>query len=71
MAIVRDRVGAVAALKKVAVVKALPKTRSGKILRNILRKIADGEEYKLPGTIEREEVVDEVTIAIASLGYGK
>ena len=71
VAIVRERVGAVAALKSVAVVDALPKTRSGKILRNVLRNIADGESYKLPGTIERAEVVDDVAKSIASIGYPK
>ena len=58
VSIVRERVGAVAALRDVIIVPGLPKTRSGKILRKILRKIADEEEYKVPGTIEDAAVLD-------------
>lgn len=58
IATVRERVGAVAAMRVALPVEALPKTRSGKILRNVIRKIANGEEYKLPGTIEDASVVD-------------
>jgi len=60
VSLVRDRVGAVAALKNVLIVPALPKTRSGKILRNILRAISDGNNYKVPGTIEDASVLDVV-----------
>ena len=68
--LVRDRVGAFAALKACAVVGALPKTRSGKILRNALRALADDEAYKLPGTIEDARVIDDhVVPALKSLGY--
>jgi propionyl-CoA synthetase len=67
---VRDRVGAVAAFKSVAVVSALPKTRSGKILRNVMRNIADGKEYKLPGTIEDASVIDKVKASLKGIGYG-
>ena len=49
IAMIRETVGAVASVKSAAVVKALPKTRSGKILRGVMKKIADGEEYVLPG----------------------
>ena len=52
IALVRRDIGAVAAFKTCFVVEALPKTRSGKILRGILLKIADGQEYVAPGTIE-------------------
>ncbi|WP_026180973.1 acetate--CoA ligase [Demetria terragena] len=55
---VRDEVGAVAALKQVDVVTALPKTRSGKILRKTMRQIADGDEASVPGTIEDVTVLD-------------
>ena len=68
---VRDRVGAVAAFKSVAIINALPKTRSGKILRNVMRNIADGKEYKLPGTIEDASVIDGVKASLKSIGYGK
>lgn len=60
VSLVRERVGAVAALKNVFVVPALPKTRSGKILRNILRAISNNEEYKIPGTIEDSSVLERV-----------
>jgi len=66
---VRADVGAVAAVKKVKTVEALPKTRSGKILRNVMRKIADGEEYTLPGTIEDASVIEGVKIGLKNIGY--
>ncbi|GMA85580.1 hypothetical protein GCM10025868_08300 [Angustibacter aerolatus] len=55
---VRDEVGAVAALKRVDVVAALPKTRSGKVLRRTMREIADGGSPAVPGTIEDAAVLD-------------
>ena len=67
---VRTRVGPIADLKQACVVKALPKTRSGKILRKIMRQIADDEPYKVPGTIEDASVVDDITVSIEALGYG-
>jgi len=66
---VRDQVGPVAVFKKAAVVARLPKTRSGKVLRSTMRKIADGEAYKVPATIEDPLVLDEVKKALAALGY--
>jgi propionyl-CoA synthetase len=66
---VRDRVGPVAVFKKAAVVARLPKTRSGKILRSTMRKIADGEPYTAPATIEDPDVLDNIEIALQSLGY--
>ena len=57
---VRDKVGPVAAFKTVIVVKRLPKTRSGKILRGTVRKIADKEEYKMPPTIDDPIILDEI-----------
>ncbi len=57
---VRDKVGPVAAFKTVIVVKRLPKTRSGKILRGTVRKIADREEYKMPATIDDPAILDEI-----------
>lgn len=67
---VRDELGAVASFKHVAIVDALPKTRSGKILRGVMRKIADGEAYAMPATIEEPAVLDPVTEALVGLGYG-
>ena len=57
---VRDKVGPVAAFKTAIVVKRLPKTRSGKILRGTVRKIADSEEYKMPATIDDPLILDEI-----------
>ena len=57
---VRDKVGPVAAFKTVIVVKRLPKTRSGKILRGTVRKIADSEDYKMPATIDDPIILDEI-----------
>ena len=58
---VRDKIGPVAAFKVVIVIKRLPKTRSGKILRGTIRKIADGEDYKMPATIDDPAILGEIT----------
>ena len=55
----------------VAVVDRLPKTRSGKILRGTMKKIADSEEYKVPATIDDPAILDEITAALKSIGYAK
>jgi len=57
---VRDKIGPVAAFKVAIVIKRLPKTRSGKILRGTIRKIADKEEYKMPATIDDPAILDEI-----------
>ena len=57
---VRERIGPVAAFKTAIVIKRLPKTRSGKILRGTIRKIADGEEYKMPATIDDPRILAEI-----------
>jgi propionyl-CoA synthetase len=69
VAMVRDRIGPVAAFKQATVVARLPKTRSGKILRGTMRQIADGEEWHLPATIDDPGSLDEVGRALASLGF--
>ena len=56
----REKVGPVAAFKLAIVVKRLPKTRSGKVLRGTVRKIADGETYKVPPTIDDPAILDEI-----------
>lgn len=61
---VREQVGALANLRQVVVVKRLPKTRSGKILRAVLRAIADGRDYTVPSTIDDPKVLDEVTAVL-------
>jgi len=52
-------------------VKRLPKTRSGKILRGTMRKIADSTEYKVPPTIDDPVILDEITESLRQLGYAK
>jgi propionyl-CoA synthetase len=66
---VRDQVGPVAVFKQAVVVGRLPKTRSGKILRSTMRKIADDEEYRVPATIEDPAALDEIKSALQSIGY--
>ncbi len=61
VAMVRDRIGPVAAFKEARIVARLPKTRSGKILRATLRRIADGDDYVVPPTIDDPMILDEVT----------
>lgn len=58
--LVREKIGAVASLRDVVLVQRLPKTRSGKILRKLLRSIADGEKFQIPSTIDDEAIIDEV-----------
>jgi len=67
----RERLGPVAAFKQAAIVKRLPKTRSGKVLRGTLRRIADSEPWKLPATIEDPSVLDEITPVLHDLGYAE
>jgi propionyl-CoA synthetase len=66
---VRERIGPVAAFKLASVVKRLPKTRSGKILRGTIKKIADGVDYRVPPTIDDPAILDEITADLAALGY--
>jgi propionyl-CoA synthetase len=65
----RNRIGPVAAFKLCTVVQRLPKTRSGKILRGIMRNIADGEHWNMPATIDDPASLDEIAVALAALGY--
>jgi propionyl-CoA synthetase len=68
---VRERVGPVAVFKQAVVVDRLPKTRSGKILRGTMRRIADGEKYTTPATIEDPAVLDEISDALERIGYAR
>jgi propionyl-CoA synthetase len=70
VALVRDRIGAVAALKLVVTIKRLPKTRSGKILRATMQKIADREDWSMPATIDDPAILDEIKMALAERGVG-
>ena len=66
--LVRDRIGPVAAFKTAVVVQRLPKTRSGKILRGTMRAIADGQDYRMPATIDDPAALDEIRTALAAIG---
>jgi propionyl-CoA synthetase len=67
--LVRERIGPVASFKVASVVKRLPKTRSGKILRGTVKRIADGVDYRIPPTIDDPVILDEITADLAVLGY--
>ena len=69
--LVRKRIGPVAAFKSATVVGRLPKTRSGKILRGTMQKIADSEDYKMPATIDDPVILDEIFDALKGIGYAK
>jgi propionyl-CoA synthetase len=69
IASVRNQIGPVAAFKTAAVVARLPKTRSGKILRGTMRKIADGDPFTVPATIDDPEILDEIQMVLRQLGY--
>ena len=66
---IRDEIGPVAAFKLAVRVARLPKTRSGKILRGTIRKIANGEDWQMPATIDDPAILDEITEALKTLGY--
>jgi propionyl-CoA synthetase len=69
--LIRDEIGPIACYKETAVVARLPKTRSGKILRGTMRKIADGEEYKVPSTIDDPAILGEIEAALKGIGYAR
>ncbi len=70
VALVREKIGPVAAFRLALTVGRLPKTRSGKILRATMKKIADGEDYAMPATIEDPTVLDEIGLALKAKGLG-
>ena len=69
--LVREQIGPVAAFKTAIVVDRLPKTRSGKILRGTMKKIADGDDYKMPATIDDPVILSEISEALHDVGYAK
>jgi propionyl-CoA synthetase len=69
VAAVRDEIGPVAAFKSAVVVDRLPKTRSGKILRGTIARIADDEAWDMPATVDDPVIFDEITSALAAIGY--
>jgi propionyl-CoA synthetase len=68
---VREQIGPVASFKVAAVVNRLPKTRSGKILRGTIKKIADGTEYRMPATIDDPRILEEIADMLSEMGYPK
>ena len=70
VALVRDKIGPVAAFKLAITVARLPKTRSGKILRGTIKKIADGDKWTMPATIDDPVILDEITGALKGHGVG-
>jgi len=64
---VRDQIGPVASFKKAAVVQRLPKTRSGKVLRSTIKKIADHEAYEIPATIDDTKILSEISDILDSI----
>ena len=68
--LVRERIGPVASFKTATTVKRLPKTRSGKIVRGTIKKIADGAPYTVPPTIDDPATLDEISGGRLILGLG-
>ena len=71
VALVREKIGPVAAFKLVTIVDRLPKTRSGKTLRGTMKSIADGTEYKVPATIDDPAILGEIVQALQAIGYAR
>ena len=69
--LVRGQIGPVAAFRTSVVVQRLPKTRSGKILRGTMQKIADDQEWKMPATIDDPAILDEIAAALRGVGYAR
>ena len=68
--LVRKQIGAVASLRNVVIVQRLPKTRSGKILRKLMRSITDGDEFQIPSTIDDESIVEEIITTLKKYKIG-
>jgi len=68
---IRGHIGPIASFKIAMFVEKLPKTRSGKILRGTMKKIAEGNEFKIPATIDDPLILDEIKESFALLGYPK
>ena len=67
---VREEIGPVASFKKAVVVERLPKTRSGKVLRGTMKRIADRQDWSMPATIDDPMVLEEITNSLTEVGYG-
>lgn len=68
---VREQIGPVASFKSAGIVRRLPKTRSGKILRGTIKRIADNAPYRIPATIDNPAILEEMEEVMTGLGYGK
>jgi propionyl-CoA synthetase len=68
--LVRQQIGAVTSLRNVVIVQRLPKTRSGKILRKLMRSITDGDEFQIPSTIDDESIVEEIIATLKKYKIG-
>jgi propionyl-CoA synthetase len=68
--LIRDKIGAVASFKRTVAIARLPKTRSGKILRGTMKKIADGASWTMPATIDDPAILDEIAAALKEKGIG-
>ena len=68
---IRNEIGPIACFKEAVVVSRLPKTRSGKILRSTMRKIADAQPYTMPSTIDDPSILGEVEEALKKIGYAR
>ena len=66
----REKIGPVAAFKLAITVARLPKTRSGKILRGTIKKIADGDDWQMPATIDDPAILGEIGVALKGQGVG-
>ena len=71
VALVRDKIGPVAAFKLAITINRLPKTRSGKVLRGTMKKIADSEAYSVPATIDDPVILDEIKTALQGRGLAR
>ena len=71
ISLVRDKIGPVASFKMALIIERLPKTRSGKILRGTMLKIANGEKFKVPATIDDPSILEEIKKALTDLDYPK
>lgn len=71
VSLVREKIGAVAAFKTAMEVERLPKTRSGKVLRGTMQKLADNEAFKMPAAIDDPAILDEISSVLANRGYRK
>ena len=67
--LVKDRVGRVSSFNLIVVIDRLQKTRSGKILRGTIAKIADGENWNMPATIDDPAILGEIKTALQSIGF--